>query len=914
MAGKWHLMTPEEVLEVFRSDPVRGLEEKEASDRLARFGPNEIGKEPVLRAGQIFVEQFRDIKLSALLAVAALTGLTGEYAGAAAVLVMALLGAVTGFIQEYRTEKNIRRAKDAIVPRARVVRDGKEKTVPAKLIVPGDLVILEQGDIVPADLRLTWTSSLQIEEAVLTGDTGPVIKSEPEESGEDSPGHRRNMAFGGTVVSGGSGRGVVVATGMLSEIGLEAGVSGHSEDDAPMQGFLAYRGRFIFYAGLAACLAVTVIGVYRGQDVYLMLLTGLSLAAAAVPGGLPAVLNFSLGLGLIRMLRRGVVAREISAVEKTAGVTVLCLNKTGILTRNVMTVRLVLAGDAEVTAEGEGYEPRGALKYDRGLIKGPELQLLLRAAALCNNAVLHRGEITIGGLFRDMGKGLSPRQWGISGDPTEGALLVMAARGGVWREKLEQKESRVREIPFSPGRRRMTVIYRGNTGNVTAYVKGAPEELLDRCASLYQDGVPVPMGLEDREKLLRQVSGLAARGLRVLALACREMTEDIKVYEPEAVERELVFLGLAGLGDTPDPAAAGVLYGLRRAGVKAVLATGEHPLTARALAAEAGFWGLTNSVITGEQMDQMNDGELARELEKGSIFARVDPFRKLRIIKSLKQSGHVVACTGKGVADIPVINEADLGIALEGRAAPALIDKSSLVLRGGGFSSFAGALEESRGICRNARNILIYLLSCCLSLLAVTLAAVLAGFPPLFLPVQILWLGLLFGGLPVMALGMDPPDKRVLFNMPEKTSGILNMAVARKVASRGIVAGLAVMSVFCLLYGGSPGGLDAARTAALNAMVLMMLFCTFTGHNEYHAGGEFFPPANQRLTAAAVSILALQLAVTYLSLLTPLFHTVPLQLHQWGLILAVCALALPAVLVFRRIRKRFGEKIMYLKV
>ncbi len=915
MAGKWHLMTSEEVLEVFRSDPAKGLEEKEAVDRLARFGANELRKEPELNAGQIFIDQFRDIKLSALLVVAALTGFTGEYAGAAAVMAMALLSAVTGFIQEYRTEKIMLQAKETIVPLARVLRDGKESVVPAKLIVPGDLVILEQGNIVPADLRLIRTNGLETVEAVLTGDTGPVKKSENAESTDDSRGYHRNMAFGGTVVSGGRGRGVVVATGMLTEMGLAAGVNGGLEDEhAHMQNFLAFRGLIIFYAGLMACLAVTAIGIYRGQDVYLMLLTGLSLAAAAVPGGLPAVVNFSLGLGLMRMLRRGVVVREISAVEKTAGATVVCLNKTGTLTRNIMMVRRVLVGGAEVEAEGEGYDPRGTLKYDKQLLKGPELHLLLKTAALCNNATLHRGEITIGGLFRDIGKGLNSRQWGILGDPTEGALLVMAARGGVWREKLEQKESRVHEIPFDPERRRMTVICRGNQGNVTAYVKGAPEELLGRCIRLYNGGVPVPMSPEDRKELFKQISGVAVRGLRVLALACREMTEDINVNEPEIVESNLTFLGFAAISDIPDPAAATALYGLKKAGVKAVLATGEHPLTARTLAAEAGFWGPTNSIITGDRMDEMNDGELALELEKGIIFARVDPCRKLRIIRVLKQLGHVVACTGKGVADIPVIKEADVGIAMESRAAPALICNSSMVLRGGSFSSFADAVEESRGMCRNVRKILIYLLSCGLSLLLVMLTAVLTGYPPLFLPVQILWLGLLYGGLPVMVLGMDPPDKRLLFGTPEKVADILNIAAARKVAAVGFASGMAALAVFYLLYGGSPAEPDGARTAALNAMVLMILFCTFTCRTEYQAGGEFLPPANQWLMTAAVAVLALQLAVTYLPHLNPLFHTVPLQLHHWGLIMAASALPVVIVLAFRWARERFGHNIMYLKV
>jgi Ca2+-transporting ATPase len=915
MAGKWHLMSEMEVLEVFRSHSDKGLEERDAAERLARFGPNELNGEMPASAGQVLLGQFRDLKLLGLLIIAAVTGLLGEFGGASAVIIIALINALVGFIQEYRTERIIDRSKGVLAPEAQVIRGGQEKKIPASNLVPGDLVLLGPGDSVPADMRLIWTSNLIIEETALHGRAAAVKKFASSGGDTAESDRRENMALLESTVVSGSGKGIVVATGMLTEAGLIAGVDGKAAVPGwDMQECLAAANSRLFYAGLFICLLVIILGIYRGESLLHMLLTGISLAIAAVPGGLPAVARFSLALGLRRIKVQHAVIRYPARLEKLACVTVFCTNKTGTLTGNKMSVARALVNDNEVEISGEGYDPKGGFVY-RGEKNDPGLRLFLKAAALCNNARLVRGDITVGGLFRDIGKGKAFRQWGVQGDPTEGALLVMAARGGVWRERLEKKESRVHEILFDSRRRRMTVICRAPGGGETAYSKGAPEELLELCTHLYAGGIPVIMTAARREELLKHINDMAASSFRVVAMAYRELPPEINNYAAENVEKHMVFLGLAGMLDVLEPAAVGTLHSLRRAGIKVIMVTGEHQLTARSLAAEAGLLGSRDGIITGGQVAGMSDGELAREIEHTRVFARIDPQQKHRIVRILKQSGQVVAVTGKGAGDISALREADIGVSMGDSGAAALKDVSSILLTGNGIGGFTDVLRECRGIYDNIKTILHYLLTLSVSLLLLVTAALAAGLPLPLLPVQVLWAGLLVGGIPVLALGMEPPDRNVLFRGPgDFREKVFSSGVVRSAVISGVLAGAASLAVFWLLLRGGAQGQDLARAAALNTIIILQMFYAFSYRYKHYIERESLSRTSPALAASLMSVLALQFAVTYLPFLRGIFHTAPLEPVQWGSILAIIAVSAISEPVLRWLRSRAGQKIMYFKI
>ncbi len=913
MAGKWHLMSDQEVLEVFRSDPGRGLEEREAVERLARFGTNELVREAPVSAGSVLIGQFRDFKLLVLLIAATAIGFLGDSGGAGAIIIIALINALVGFIQEYRTERAIERSKGMITPEAIAIRGGQKKRIPAKNLVPGDLVVLERGGPVPADIRLIWTSSLLVEESALNGRPAVVEKSTVV-SADDPAGNtgRENMVLLGSTVIGGSGRGIVVATGMLTEAGLVAGVGGEAGGNgAGLQDSLAVAGSRLFNAGLFICLLVVILGVYQGEPLNQMLLAGISLAVVAVPGGLPAIASFSLALGMQRINRRHAVIRDPSVVEKLACVTLVCPNKTGILTENRMSVVRALVGGKEVEIKGDGYDPKGSFDY-QGDKNDPGLSLFLKTAALCNNALLTRGDITVGGFFRDIGKVKTLRQWGIQGDPTEGALLVMAARGGVWRERLEKKESRLREIPFDSCRKRMTIIYQASRGGMVAYTKGAPEELVELCTHLYKEGSPAFMTTDDKEELLDQIAGLAARPFRVMALAYRKLSPEVNDYTAENVEKHMIFLGLAAISDNLEPAAVDIMHGLRRAGIKVIMITGEHQLTARSLAMEAGLLGPQDRIINGNQLAGMTDDELAREIESIRIFARIEPQQKQRLIRILKQSGHVVAVTGKGIGDITALKEADVSVAMENNGAAALKNVSAILFTGNNFSGFIDALREARGICDNIRTILRYLLSFCVSLLLLMSAALAAGFTLPLSPLQVLWAGLLAGGLPVLALGMEPPDRNVMFRAPGHfQEKIFSAGMLRSVMAGGVVAATASLATFLLLL---RGGQDLAGTTALNTIIFLQMFYAFSFRYEYYNKREFLPANNPALAASLIAVIILQLSVTYLPFLQDIFHTVPLGPAHWGTILAVCVLPIISGPILRWLRSRVGQRIMYIKI
>lgn len=914
MGGNWHALTQQEVVGYLKSDAVKGLSEKEARERAARYGPNELARVSKAPAWQLFFKQFRDFMVLVLLAATAVSCFLGEYADAVTIMIIVLLNAILGFIQEYRAERSIEALKRLAAPEARVVRSGRERKIPAAELVPGDIVILEEGDRVPADLRLLKAVNLEIEESALTGESAPVKKQEtamPE--GDITLGDIRNMAYLGTVVTRGRGRGIAVNTGMATEMGRIAGmIQEAGQEETPLQRRLAQLGKVLVSFCLFICALVVAVGIIRGEEAYQMFLAGVSLAVAAIPEGLPAIVTVALAIGVQRMIRRNAIIRKLPAVETLGCATVICSDKTGTLTQNEMTVREVVLGEDKLIVTGEGCDPKGEF-IGRGDRQGRQFILLMKAAALCNNAVLERGGVSITGLFRDLVRKQPNREWSIMGDPTEGALLVMAAKAGFWREKLEKKEPRVAELPFDSERKRMTVVCRQPSGALAAYVKGAPDVILDLCTHVFKGGRVVPLSYRDREEILRQNSELAGKALRVLAFACRELPGNTEDFSKKAVEQQLVFLGMAGMIDPPRPAAVKAVQTCRRAGIKVVMITGDHQLTACAVGRELGILSRGERILTGRELDRMSPEQLRKEAGRVSVYARVSPKHKLQIVRALKQAGHVVAMTGDGVNDAPAVKESDIGISMGINGTDVTKEASAMVLADDDFSSIVAAVEEGRGIYDNIRKFIRYLLSCNVGEVLTMFLAVLTGLPLPLTPIQILWMNLATDCLPAMALGVDPYDRDIMMRPPRHPrESVFSHGLAWRIAFSGAAIGLGTLLVFWI--GLSMGDVALARTMAFNAIVFFQLFYVFTCRSEFHTILEVGLFSNPYLVWAVLISAVFQLAVNCVPFLQPVFNTVPLNGLQWAVILAVSAT--PAVLgtAFRHLVDRAGKKVMYLKV
>lgn len=909
----WHALEAQEVLAVLQADEKKGLSDREAEQRIARFGSNRLAGARRVSWLAMFAGQFRDFMVVLLLAATFVSFFLGEYVDALAIMAIVLLNAALGCFHEYRAERSLEALKELVSPEARVIRGGLERKIPAAELVPGDIVLISAGDRVPADIRLLETFSLETEESSLTGESVPVRKDPAPLPQKVSLGETRNMVYMGTTVTRGRGKGVVVATGMATEMGRIASMIQEAEKAAtPLQRRLALLGRALVGLCLVICALVMALGVYRGVDVYQMFLAGVSLAVAAIPEGLPAIVTVALAVGVQRMARRRAVVRKLSAVETLGCATVICSDKTGTLTQNQMTVRRIVAGEKEAAVTGEGYDPKGDfVGADPG---DRSMQVFLKIAALCNNAVLARGEMGVAGFLR----GVLKRQasgWGVHGDPTEGALLVMAAKGGFWREELERKEKRLAEFPFDSDRKRMTVVYRDAAGKRYAYVKGAPDVVLELCTRYLKDGVPLPLTEKKKEEFLRANAGLAAGALRVLALAYRELPAGKEDLTEREVEKDLVFAGLAGMIDPPRSGVCAAVQKCRRAGIKVVMITGDHRLTAQAIAGELGIVKKEDALLTGTELDELDDDTLGSRIEGVSVFARVAPRHKLRIVRALKRNGHVVAMTGDGINDAPAVKEADIGIAMGVAGTDVTREAASIVLTDDNFNTIVAAVEEGRGIYENIRKTIRYLLACNIGEVLVMLLALLAGFPLPLLPIQILWINLVTDGLPAIALGMEPVSREVMHRPPrDPQESVFARGLGLRILGGGLFIGLGTMLLFAAVYQGNQEMLARARTVAFNALVFFQLFYALVCRSERFSAGErgFF--GNPQLVLAVLVSAGLQAAVTQVPLLQAVFHTVSLDRLLWVAILAFTGLPLAGGIFYSRLRLRAEEKIIYLKV
>ena len=891
----WYAISSELCATRLNTHPERGLSDENVRDRFAAQGPNELPEAQPSSLLKLFLSQFTSVIVWVLIGAAIISGLLEDWLDAAAILTIVFLNGLLGFVQEFRAERSLAALRKMSVATARVIRDGVLRSIPARELVPGDLVLLEAGDRVPADVRLIYAANFQSQEASLTGESTPVEKvatalDRPDVSLAD----RTNMAFMGTIAVSGKARALVVATALRTELGRIASMiqkeSEAERAETPLQRRLEQFGYTLLWLALAVVVVVFALGYLRGEPLVAMFMTSVSLAVAAVPEGLPTVVTITLALGVTRMVQRHALIRKLPAVETLGSATVICTDKTGTLTKNEMTVTKLFAGGRVFDVTGEGYEPLGEIREVNdqwSMVNGeaailerplpltpypsrlsPALRELLTAAVLCNGATLRQEEGT----------------WKILGDPTEGALLVAAAKVELMKEGLEDTAPFEAEIPFDAERKMMTVIRRTADGNM-AFVKGAPDVLLSRCTHrLTLDGLIEPMNDQQQQIIGDTNASLAQQTLRVLAVAHRRLDTQDMNPSTDAVEKDLVFLGLCAMRDPLRPEAMEAVRLCREAGINTVMITGDHKETALAIARDLGLHDGDGSALTGREIDNLTEEQLAQRVEHIAVYARVSAEHKLRIIQAWKRQGAIVAMTGDGVNDAPAIKAADIGIAMGISGTDVTKEAADMVVTDDNFASIAAAVEEGRGVFDNIRKTVHFLLSCNLSEVLVMLFAALLGLPLPLLPIQILWMNLVTDGIPALALAVDPKAPDLMKRPPRRPDArLLDGGRLLAIGGEGLMLGLIALGAFSYSLYGLHQELDQARTVAFTVMVVAQLVHVFNCRSERLSLFQLGVGTNRALVWAFVLSLVVQVAVLTVPAIAPIFKVAPLPIEDWVL-------------------------------
>jgi Ca2+-transporting ATPase len=869
----------------------------------------------------MFLEQFADILMVILLIAVGLSILSfflrqdiGELYDAGVIIAIVLATATLGFVEEFRSEKAVEALKKMTAPTAMTLRDGKEVKIPASEIVPGDVIFLYTGDKIPADARIIEAVNLKIDEAALTGESAPVSKSVNALPEEIPLNDKRNMTFTGTIVVYGRGRAVVTSTGMNTEFGKIAKmVQMTEEEQTPLEKRTQSIGKWIGILSVSICLAVAAIGIIEGRDLLDMVLWGISLAVAAVPEALPAIVTGALAVGMYRMAKVGTIVKRLPAVETLGCTSVICSDKTGTMTKGEMTVQRIYANDQVIKVTGVGYDPEGEFLYENEKIdpKNEEIQKLLTAATLCNDAKLEKDTDT--------------ERWIIKGDPTEGALIVTAAKTGLWKEELEQQQPRIGEIPFSSETKRMTTVHLVSGKKKTAYMKGAPEILLTKCTKIFADGKVRKITEEDRTEILKTNEAMATQALRNLGFAFRELPETTVTID-EKIEKDFVFLGIMGMIDPPREEVKDAIYTCRKAGIRVVMVTGDHKLTAVAVAKELNLLGETEegNVLTGEELEKINDQQLAEMVEKIVIYARVSPEHKMRIIKAWKSKGQVVAMTGDGVNDAPALKMADIGVSMGITGTEVTKEASSMVLTDDNFASIVKATREGREIYDNIKKYLTYLLRCnVMEILVMFIAVVSVPYlAKLFSPgasaasigdatvaltaTQLLWINLTTDGLPAIALGIDPGDPDLMERKPRDPNESIFTREVKAYLSLTPILMTALLLFGYFFYKPWEGAaqLTEARTQLLTAMISMELANAVAARSLKYPAFKVGIFKNKFLWYAILSSLGLQLLVLYTPGLNSLFDVTAPEALDWAFAILFTAITFGSLEIGKYVTSR----------
>ena len=807
----WHSMETDEVLRVLKTVS-QGLDSQEAKTRLEQYGSNELKVERRISPAKILVQQFKSFLMIVLLIATSISLALGEIIDAVVIVIIVVLSAVLGFTQEYRSEKAIEALRSMLSPTASVLREGKEIDVPAREVVPGDIIVLKAGDKVPADARLVETTRLQLNEASLTGESTPVDKATDTVPSSSSLADRSNVVFSGTEVTYGKGLAAVVATGANTEFGkIAKQVTEITVEKSPLELRMGELGKWLGYLCLIVASAVTGIGIGRrfltdgsiGVSFALeMLLFGVALAVAAVPEALPAIVTGSLAIGMRRMAKRNALVKKMASVETLGCTTVICTDKTGTLTKGEMTVRQLLFSNLKINVTGVGYDPKGEFDSDKSVVESPGFSGFMKACVLCNDADLVQSE----------GK------WTVRGDPTEGAFVVVARKSGIEKSELNERYPRVYELPFSSERKRMTTVHSTPEQGKLAYAKGAPEVIVERCTSFTSVAGIEPLNDQQKKRILEANTQMASNALRVLAVAYKELSGN-ESLDDNILETNLTFLGLVGMIDPPREEVLDAVEACKKVKIKTVMITGDHKLTAIAVAKEIGIFKEGDIALIGAELEKMRDEELERIVENVTVYARVAPEHKLKIVKAWKAKGHVVAMTGDGVNDAPALRHADIGIAMGITGTEVSKEAASMVLTDDNFATIVKAVEMGRWIYDNIKKYLTYLLQANLVEIVVLSSIVLIGFPLPLLPAAILYVNLATDGLPAIALGIGPPDPDIMNRPPRHPKETIFTRDVKFFLLRAVV--IEVPLVLWAYLWSLPQGTDVART---NVFLIFIFF------------------------------------------------------------------------------------------
>ncbi|MDK2745064.1 MAG: cation-translocating P-type ATPase [Nitrospira sp. BO4] len=919
--SSWHLLAVSEVARLLGVNPEEGLSSDAVVQRAAEYGPNELPEASPPSLVKLFLSQFTSLIVWVLVGAAVVSGLLEDWLDAAAILTIVLLNGLLAFMQEARAGRSLAALRKMSVATSRVFRSGVIRSIPARELVPGDLILLEAGDRIPADARLSYTTNFQAQEASLTGESTPVQKDVEFLQRADLPlADRANMVFMGTIAVSGKARALIVATALGTELGKIATMIQKATEaervETPLQRRLEQFGYTLLWLALGVVTVVFVLGYLRGEPLMTMFLTSVSLAVAAVPEGLPAVVTITLALGVTRMVKRHALIRKLPAVETLGSATVICSDKTGTLTKNEMTVTRLLSGDRVFDVTGEGYEPVGEIRESRSEAKilsselhgstprpdnselntqnsaprqYPALCELLAAAVLCNGATLRQEQGT----------------WKILGDPTEGALLVAAAKGALTIEKLDPVYRFLGEVPFDPDRKMMTIVRQAPDGPV-AYVKGAPDVLLRHCTHrLAMDGTTGPLTESIRATILEANASFAHQALRVLAMARRQLDREPDAYRAQDLEDRLVFLGLAAMKDPLRPEAKVAVQACHDAGIRTVMITGDHKDTAVAIAEELSGEKEPIRSLSGMELDQLSQDELVRTVEQVAVYARVSAEHKLRIVQAWKARGAIVAMTGDGVNDAPAVKAADIGVAMGITGTDVTKEAADMVVTDDNFASIAAAVEEGRGVFDNIRKTVHFLLSCNVSEVLVMLFATLLGLPLPLLPIQILWMNLVTDGIPALALAVDRKAPDLMKRRPRQPDAwLLDGRRLLAIAGEGVVLGVIALGAFSYSLFELHQTLDQARTVAFTVLVVTQLVHAFNCRSERLSLFQVGVQTNRPLLLAFALSLAIQVAVLIVPAAAPIFKIAPLPMEDWALMGAMGVLPLVIMELVKVLRRR----------
>ncbi len=894
----WYQLSLEEISKELGTDAKRGLSFPEAEARLAKYGPNELARKKGKTIIQMLLEQFKDYMVMILIIASAVSILVGEVTDSIVIIGIVIVNACLGVFQEYKAGKALEALKKMSAPNAKVIRDGENFTIPGVELVPGDLVVLETGDYVPADVRITESINLKVEEAALTGESVPVEKyADAKLEGDIGLGDQINSGFMSTLVTYGRGQGIVTSTGMHTVIGKIAEmIQDDEEEDTPLQKKLTQMGKVLGTACLAVCAIVFVMGLLRGEHLLEMFMTAISLAVAAIPEGLPAVVTIVLALGMQRMVKHNSIMKRLHAVETLGSTTVICSDKTGTLTQNQMTAVKMYIPGAVVSIGGEGYNPKGELTVDGtkvDLMAEPAMYRLLEIQALCNDSRLEYEKVDGNDI------------WKIMGDPTEGAMIVAAAKVGMDKASMNIRQPRLQEIPFDSQRKLMTTFHKNEKGELMAYTKGAPDILVNLCTRIMRrDGSIDTITPADVESILTENKALASQALRVLAMAFKPVGEIPGHPTPETDEIDLVFTGLVGMIDLPRVEAIEAIKICKKAGIRVIMITGDYKDTAAAIARDLGIIDNTDDVLTGPDLNKMDEDTLNEAVKTVSVFARVSPEHKVRIVQAVKNNGGIVAMTGDGVNDAPALKRADIGVAMGITGTDVTKETADMIITDDNFASIVAAVEEGRVIYSNIRKFVFFLMSCNVGEILIIFLSMIFQWPIPLLPIHLLWVNLVTDAFPALALGTEQKEPGLMHEPPRNPSEpIINRDMIINIVVQACVMTGAVLGAF--YYGWSEYGLEVGRTYAFVTLITCELLRAYTARSEKNSIFKIGVFSNKNMNLATVVSFSLLVVVMLIPALREVFNVTEFHIHDWDFVILVSIMPV----IFGELTKYFKKKI-----